>query len=108
MLKLKQDMRYRLIEGIARADIAFEAYGRPQEELFNNCAIALFEIMVDTTTVKPIKNYELGIKNQELEELLFDFLEELVFLKDAKNMLFSKFKVKIKFDFNNNIVFVAP
>jgi Archease protein family (DUF101/UPF0211). len=31
-----------------------------------------------------------------VEKLLFDFLDELVFLKDAKQMFYSKFEVNIK------------
>ena len=36
------------------------------------------------------------LKNENSQDLLFDFIEELIFLKDSKYILFSKFKVKIK------------
>ena len=36
------------------------------------------------------------MKNENAENLLFDFLEELIYLKDAKYILFGKFRVEIK------------
>lgn len=98
-------MKFRFLEDIATADAAFEAYGKTLEELFENCGLALEEVMVDTTTVNPITNYRfrrnalsraLPITNSNIEDLLFDFLSELVFLKDRDRLLFSKIKVEIK------------
>lgn len=96
-------VKYRFLEDIATADIAFEAWGETFEELFKNCAMALMEVMADTTTVSPSLNEKLnlpagkaGIKSEKLENLLFDFLSELVFLKDRDQILFSKLKIEIK------------
>lgn len=88
-------MTYRFLENIATADIAFEALGKTLEELFENCATALTAVMVDTETIKPISNSQFQISNKEIENLLFDFLSELVFIKDLKQLLFSKFEIKI-------------
>lgn len=96
-------VKYRFLEDIATADIAFEAWGETFEELFKNCAMALMEVMADTTTVSPSLNEKLnlpagkaGIKSEKLENLLFDFLSELVFLKDRDQILFSRFELEIK------------
>ena len=89
-------MKYRFLEDIATADVVFEAYGKTLEDLFQNCALALMEVMVDTATVSPSQSEKLKIKSEKLENLLFDFLSELVYLKDAKQILFSKFSVNIK------------
>ena len=89
-------MKYKLVEGIARADVAYEVYGKTREELFRNAAEALTQTMVDTATVKPLQNFKFQMSNFKLDGLLLDFLNKLVFLKDAKRMLFSRFDVKIK------------
>lgn len=89
-------IKYRFLENIATADIAFEAFGENLDEVFENSAEALTAVMVDPKDVKSLKDHELKIKKKGIEELLFVFLSELVFLKDAKQLLFSKIKIKIK------------
>lgn len=90
-------MKFRFLEDIATADVAFEAYGKTINELFENCGLAVEETMVDTGTISKSKKQKakIQIKNQNLENLLYDFLSELVFLKDRDGLLFSKTKVKI-------------
>jgi len=88
--------KFEFLEDIATADVAFEAYGKDLKELFENSALALFEAMVDTKQVRPISNFQFPISNPTLDGLLFDFLNELVFLKDEKGMVFSKFKLRIE------------
>ena len=89
-------MKYRVLEGVTKADVAYKVYGRSLNELFTNAAVALTETMVDTSTVSPLKNFKFQISNFKLNELLLDFLNELVFLKDARRVLFSRFDVQIK------------
>jgi len=89
-------MKYRFLENIATADVAFEVYGKTLEELFQNAAEALTAVMVDVATVSPLLNKKLKMKNEKLENLFLDFLSELVYLKDAKQLLFSRFRLKIE------------
>ncbi len=89
-------MPYRYLEDIAIADVAFEAEGSSLEELFKDAAIAAFEVMVDTESVRPVLTRIIELKNEEVESLFFDWLSELVYLKDAEGMLFCRFKVNIK------------
>ncbi len=89
-------MKYKFFEDLATADIAFEAYGSDLNELFEACALAIFDIMVDLKSVKPKVRKIIKLENNSLDDLLFNFLEELVYLKDVEVMLFSKFKVKIE------------
>ena len=87
--------RFRFLEKIAIADIAFQAYGATMEELFESAALATFEAMADLETVEEKEKEFLQLKSQKIEDLLFDWLSELVYLKDAKAMLFRSFKLKI-------------
>lgn len=64
--------------------------------MFENSAAALFEIMADTKKISKKKRIKVRLKAQSLEELLYKWLCELVFLKDAKRMVFGSFKAKIK------------
>ncbi len=89
-------MPYRYLEDIATADAAFEVKGKTLEELFRDAAIATFEVMADTGTVKPEVTREIELKNEDVGDLLFDWLSELVYLKDADGLIFSRFDVSIR------------
>lgn len=86
---------FRFLDEMATADIAFEAYGQDLNELFENAALALFEAMVDTKSVSNEESLAIRLKNDALEGLLFDFLDQLIFLKDSKGMVLGDFKVDI-------------
>ncbi len=77
------------------ADAMFESYGKDMEEAFCNAALAMFNILTDITKVKAIKKFEIKVKADSYEKLLFDFLAELLFYLDTEHMLFSNFDVKI-------------
>lgn len=86
------------------ADVIIEGKGKTLEKAFEAIAIALQNVMVDTETIKPVKNLEDSIKlqNPSKEELLFEFLSRIVFIKDTKKFVFKDIEVKIKND--NNFV----
>jgi SHS2 domain-containing protein len=88
--------KYKFLEDVAIADSAFEAEGESLEELFEACAQATFEVMAETKTVQPRNKVEIELKCDDLEELLFNWLAELIYLKDLKATLFSRYKIKIE------------
>lgn len=88
-------MRYKFLDDIATADIAFEAYGKDLNELFTNCGLALLETMVDLKSVGNSLKWTVENAGKTLERLLFDFLSELVFLKDKDAAVFSGFNINI-------------
>ncbi len=89
-------MGFRFVEGVALADIAFEASGKTMEELFESAGNALMSIQVkDLKTVKAKEETAFEIKSPDEERLMHDFLQELIFYKDAKLMLFREYKLRI-------------
>ena len=52
--------------------------------------------MVKTKDVKPKTAKIVKLQNVKVEMLLFDFLSELLYLKDAEQLVFSAFKVKVE------------
>jgi SHS2 domain-containing protein len=77
------------------ADAGYWAYGSSLEESFENAGLAMFEIMTDTEQVSPLIKKEFSIESEDKVSLLYDWLEELLFLHDVEFILFSKFKVDI-------------
>lgn len=87
-------MKYRFLPHTA--DTMFEAYGKSLEELFENCALATEEVMVKLETLDLEESYDIVLESDSLENLLYDFLSELIFLKDTEGLLFKKFNVTIQ------------
>lgn len=77
------------------ADSKFKAYGDTLEEGFENAALATFETMIDTSKVKGTTTREINLKAKEKEDLLYQWISELIYLFSANNIVFSKFEVKI-------------
>lgn len=88
--------KYKILENVAIADIAFEAYGKNYNKLFENSALALFEMAVDLSTLKTKIKKKIKIEANSIENLLYDFLSEILYLKDAEQLIFSKCSVKIE------------
>ena len=81
-------MPYRYLEEIGTADIAFEATGRDLPELFSDAADATTNVMIDNIeAIQPRETRQIELSNDKLDMLLFDLLQELIFLKDAERLL---------------------
>ncbi len=77
------------------ADVLFVARAETLPELFNQCALAVEETMADVSKIKPKQKLKILGESKKVDGLLFDFMEELVFFKDYKQLLFSKFEIVI-------------
>lgn len=77
------------------ADVGFRAYGQSLDEAFKHSALAMFEVMTDTSQIKPQKNREIFLEAEDEKALLYDWLSELLFLHDYEGLVFSQFNVKI-------------
>ena len=86
---------YKFLEDEATADIAFEAYGKDLNELFENCCIAVTEIMANIDDVNPLMRREFHKENKKIDDLLYDLLSEVVSLKDSDSLLFRRFVIRI-------------
>jgi len=87
--------KFRFLEDVAIADICFEAYGKTLNEVFENSALAFFDMTANPLTIKSKLTKEIVLKNPIEQSLLYDFLSELVFLKDAEQLIFNSVKVSI-------------
>src|SRR5712692_5011044 len=82
------DMPYKFLEDIGTADIAFEATGRDLPELFTDAADATMNVMIDNLdAIEPRETRYIELSNEKIDMLLFDFLQELIYFKDAERLL---------------------
>ena len=85
-------MRYKYLEHTA--DIKFQAFGSTIAEAFENAARAMFNAMHEGK-VKSKFSKKIKVKGKDLENLLYNFLEELLFFLDSENFFLSNVKLKI-------------
>lgn len=90
-------MPYRFIDDIALADVAFEATGKDLAEVFMAAAGALLDVMVaERQSVQAKLREVVSIEAESTEMLLFDFLQELIFLKDRDQTLLAAQQIEIE------------
>jgi SHS2 domain-containing protein len=77
------------------ADIGFKSYGKDLNEAFENASLAIFNIISDTSDIDAKIEKSIEITSEDEVSLLYDYLEELLFLHEVEFMLFSQFDVNI-------------
>lgn len=81
-------MPYEYLDNVAIADIAFVATGRDLPETFIAAAEATLNVMIENPgDVEPRERRDLSCENEALDLLLFDFLNELIYYKDAERLM---------------------
>ena len=77
------------------ADICIKAYGETLSEAFENAAKSMFDTITDNSEIESIGEYDIELKASDLEQLLVDWLSELLFLHGANNLVFGFFSVNL-------------
>jgi SHS2 domain-containing protein len=87
-------MRYENLEHTA--DVMIRAYGSTIEECFENAAYGMMDQILDASSVEPKVEEDFSVEGGTREDLLYNFLSELLFIFDAKRMAMSEFHVTLK------------
>ncbi len=91
-------MGYKFFDDVSIADVEFEATGKTIAELFESAAHALTSVQLKDSRKMNFKEKVLIEKEADnIEMLLFNFLSELVLIKDSDRILFGKFVIDIYF-----------
>ena len=85
--------KYTLIDHTA--DIGIKAYGKSLSEAFENAAKGMFDIITDKSDIDSVGQYDIELSADDLEQLLVDFLSELLYLNSAKSLVFGFFKIDL-------------
>jgi len=80
--------RYRIVEDLALADCALDIRAADLGDLFDTAASALASLMVDPETLRITEERTLRLEAAALDLLFFDWLSELIALKDRDRMIF--------------------
>ena len=93
--------KFKIVDDLVSGDYIFDAYGETLEELFANCASACFHAMTDVEDIEKSISVNIEISGENIDELLFNFLSELIYFKDVNCMFFSDFKIVLDQDEKN-------
>lgn len=94
-------MKYEFLDHTA--DAKFRAYGSNLEEAFENVALATFSILINPEKVKPVISKEIKVMAAKKTSLLYDFIDELLFLLDTEGFLLNKIE-NLKIDQGDSFV----
>lgn len=76
------------------ADIMIRAFGKDIETSFANAAFGMFDQLADLSNVEAKEKFSLEIEGSDPEQLLVDFLSELLYLFDTELVLLKEFDLK--------------
>ena len=77
--------KYRFLEHTA--DAKFQAYGKSLEEAYKNAAYAMVSLMWDREKIERKIQKTVKAEGTDLEQLLVNFLEEILYLLDSQMFL---------------------
>lgn len=90
-------MPFEFLEDIATADIAFRAEGHDLEELFKAAGDAVINTMIDNLeAIALTETRNFTLENDQLDLLLFNFLQEFIYYKDSELLLLRAQQVQIE------------
>ncbi len=84
--------KYKFIDHTA--DLGIKVWGKSRENLFENAAYSMFDIMADLSKVEARELIKVKIEQENIEELLADWLRDLLFRFTGEGYLFKDFKVE--------------
>jgi len=87
-------MKYEFLEHTA--DLKFRAFGKSLDEAFENVVLAFAEIISKGAKIRAVKKKGISLEGSDKKNLLYGFLDELIYLLDAEGFVVSRGKVKIK------------
>ena len=86
-------MKYEFLEHTA--DQYIRAFGKTLEEAFENAGLALFDTLTDITQLGNTETEFIVVEEEDLEALLYSFIEELLVKWELTGILFSEIEVGI-------------
>ena len=76
------------------ADVGIAAYGSDIKQLFSNAALALFSLIIDIRSIKEKLQHRVEINSENRDNLLVEWLNELIYLFDAEHLLFNHCEIE--------------
>lgn len=85
--------KYELIDHTA--DVGVKAYGTSVSEAFSHAARAMFDLITDNSPIDEVGEFTIELDAPDLEQLLVDWLSELLYIHDVDGLVFSRFEISL-------------
>ncbi len=83
--------KYELIEHTS--DTGLVAYGKTLAEAFANAAAGMFSIIAEPDSVREVESRRVEASGDDIEGLLFEWLNSLLYYFDVEMLLFKRFDI---------------
>ena len=83
--------QYQLLDHTA--DIGMAVYGTNLKELYSNSAFAMFDLITDTSRVKPKNSMVIEVEGNNPDELMVNWLSELLYILESRSLLLIEFDI---------------
>ncbi len=78
------------------ADVGIRGYGKTLEKAFEQTAVAMTAVVCDPSTLKPGLSVAIQCDAPDLELLLTEWLNALIYAMATRRVLFGRFQVRIE------------
>ncbi len=75
------------------ADLGIEVFGKTEKDVFSRAAFAVFDLMADLRFVRPVLKRPITVEGADREDLLVNYLREVLYLFTGKKILLKVFKI---------------
>ena len=75
------------------ADIGIVVHGTDIKQVFANAALGLFSLMADLDNLKEDTKREIKLSAEDVEVLLIEWLNELIYISEVEHIIFKKFEI---------------
>ena len=79
-----------------KADIGVRGFGKDAAEAFEQAALGMSALITELSLIDPLEGVDIVCEEADLELLLVDWLNALVYEISTRMMIFSRFEVRIK------------
>jgi SHS2 domain-containing protein len=76
------------------SDLSIRVQGKTQAELLSNSACALFDLMTDLEKVQVRENLPLEVEGVDRDDLIVNWIRELLYLFQGSGYLLKEFKIQ--------------
>ena len=76
------------------ADVGLRIYGRSLPELFANAGLGLMALAIEPQAIQENERLPLSVKGSDAEQLLVNWLSEILYHMDAEGWMFARFAIE--------------
>ena len=77
------------------SEAKFQAFGQSLDEAFANAGLAMANLITQVDEVKPVKKRDFHIDSSSQDAMLFDFLDQVLYVMDAEFLYPHSISVRI-------------